>query len=375
MRNTTGNKTLFRRIIAIAILAGIICLMMLFSEHPQLVERYYSEGIYPVICHIMHPILNLFPFSVGDVLYIAVVCYLIYALIQLVRLLFKKQFNQLFIFLSGLMIGILSAVIIFYLFWGLNYFRPSAGVRLNLRDTNYTTAQLTEVTCKLIDSTNICRARLTGIDTQQNNSTIYQTAVKAILHLSADSVNFRTYKPCIKPSLLTPLLNYLSTSGYYNPFTTEAQLNYQVPYFEKPLVACHEMSHQMGYGAEDEANFSGFLAGIYSKDRLLRYSAYQLALNECMHALRYRDTATNNTLKKYISPLVRNDFREERKYWLAFRGHVGAMSSIFYDGFLKANNQPHGLETYNQMVLLVVAWDKAHNRDLLLRANNKPPLN
>lgn len=356
MRYSFSKKTVKARLITIVVLAAVIFLLVLLADHPQLVERYYSEGLYPLVCHILHPVLNLVPFSVGDVLYIIVVGYLIYALIQIVRLLFKKEFKRVLIFLSGIVIGIQAAILIFYLFWGMNYFRPSAAERLNLRDTGYTTAQLTTVTCRLIDSANLCRSRITPADVKQDNSAIYQTAINAMLSLSADSVNFRTYSPGIKPSLLTPLMNYLGTSGYYNPFTSEAQLNYQMPCFERPVVACHEMSHQLGYGAEDEANFSGFLAGIGSKDRLLRYSAYQLAVGECMRALRYRDTTANNELKKYISPQVRNDFKMERAYWLAYRGKIEQLSSFFYNDFLKANNQPHGLDTYNQMVLLIVAW-------------------
>ncbi len=358
MRYVFSKKTVKARIIAIAILALAIFLLMLLAGHPHLVERYYSEGLYPVICHVLHPVLNIFPFSVGDVLYIGVIGYLVYAVIKLIRLLFKQEFKRSGVFLLGLVIGVQAAILVFYLFWGMNYFRPPAGERLNLRDTNYTTAHLEAVTRKLIDSANSCRARITTADLQQGNSAIYQTAVKAVLKLSTDSVNFRTYSPRIKPSLLTPLLNYLGTSGYYNPFTTEAQLNYQMPYFERPVVACHEMSHQMGYGAEDEADFAGFLAGVGSADRLLRYSAYQLGVDECMHALRYRDTTANNEMKTHISTAVRNDFKMQRLYWVKFRSNVGVLSSIFYDDFLKVNNQPHGLETYNQMVLLLMAWYK-----------------
>jgi hypothetical protein len=69
-------------------------------------------------------------------------------------------------------------------------------------------------------------------------------------------------------------------------------MNYQMPVFNRPFVACHEMSHQMGYGAEDEANFVGFLAATGSDDRLLRYSAYNVAVNEFMHTVRYTDTVT-----------------------------------------------------------------------------------
>ncbi|HEY0244698.1 MAG TPA: DUF3810 domain-containing protein [Mucilaginibacter sp.] len=356
MRYQYSLKKFSTRIITIIVLAVLIFLLFLLASYPQLVERYYSEGLYPVICKILHPVLNLFPFSVGDVLYIAVTCYLVYAVIIFIRLLFKKEFKSVLILVCEIVIQIQAALLIFYLFWGMNYFRPSAGERLNLRDTNYTTSHLANVTCMLIDSANACRARITGTDTLQSNKTIYQTAIKAIAVLSADSADFRTYYPGIKSSLLTPVLNYVGTSGYYNPFTTEAQLNYQMPYFERADIACHEMSHQMGYGPEDEANFVGFLAGIGSKDRLLRYSAYQMAVDECMHALRYRDTTLNNELKTHISAPVRHDFKVQRAYWLAYRGKMELFSSIFYNNFLKVNNQPHGLDTYNQMVLLVMAW-------------------
>ncbi|MES2426130.1 MAG: DUF3810 domain-containing protein [Bacteroidota bacterium] len=345
-----------KRLFAIAMLAIGLYLLGIFEDHPAAVEKYYSQGLYVWICRILHPILNIFPFSVGDVVYIVVVAYLIYCLIKLIALAFKKQFKQAGSLVLGLVIGVQCGMLVFYLFWGLNYFRPSASVRLNLRDTGYTTAQLQAVTCIIIDSANATRARLTHVDTLQDNATIYQTAVNAVNKISADSANFRAYHPHIKPSLLTPLMNYLSTSGYYNPFTSEAQLNYQMPISERPFVACHEMSHQIGYGPEDEANFAGFLIGIGSDDRLLRYSAYQTALDECMRALRRRDTVANNELKKYISKEVRADFRTQRAYWRAFRGKVGLLSGVFYDDYLKANNQPHGMDTYNQMVLLLVAW-------------------
>lgn len=345
-----------KRLLAIAVLAIALFMLSVFEAHPAAIERYYSDGLYVFICRVLHPVFNLFPFSVGDVLYIAVIVYLIWLFFRLIYLLFKKQFKHAGNLLLGLVIGIQTGMVVFYLFWGLNYFRPSAAVRLNLRDTNYTTANLQAVTSIIIDSANACRARIQHADTLQSNAAIYKTAVKAISKLSADSANFRAWHPGIKPSLLTPLMNYIGTSGYYNPFTTEAQMNYQMPVFSRSFVACHEMSHQVGYGPEDEANFAGFLAGIGSTDRLLRYSAYQAALDECMRALRRRDTVANNQLKTHLSKAVRADFRAERAYWLSFRSKAGILSSIFYDDYLKANNQPHGMDTYNQMVLLLMAW-------------------
>lgn len=354
-----NNKKVFKvRIITIAVLALTIFLITLFANYPAAVERCYSEDFYPVICHLLHPVFNLFSFSLGDILYITVIIYIIYALYRLIRLSIKKEFKRVILFLMKLIIGLEAAVVIFYLFWGMNYFRPSAGELLNLRDTNYTTADLKAVTKMLIDSANVSRSRVTPAEFSQDNAAIFQTAVAAVNKLSSDSVVFRTYYPQIKPSILTPLLNYLTTSGYYNPFTGEAQMNYEMPIFERPVVACHEMSHQMGFGKEDEADFIGFLAAVGSGDHLMRYSAYHLALDECMHALRYRDSSLNKELRVYVSKAVHNDFKMERAYWIAYDSKISFISGIFYDNFLKVNNQPKGLGTYNRMVLLLMALYK-----------------
>ncbi|GAB2976100.1 DUF3810 domain-containing protein [Mucilaginibacter puniceus] len=331
---------------------------MLFANYPQAVERYYSTGLYPAISWVMHPVLNLFPFSIGDIIYLLVIGYLLYSFIRFAYRIFKGRFKLIALSLTTLVIGIQLGILAFYLFWGMNYFRPSAAERLNLRDTSYTTAHLINVTCMLIDSANATRARLTTADSTQNNKAIYKTAISAVKNISDDSINFRAYSPRIKSSLLTPLLNYIGTSGYFNPFTGEAQLNYQMPYFARPMVACHEMSHQMGYGPEDEASFAGYIVALGSKDRLLRYSAFNNAVNECMHALRGRDTLAFKELRTHISAPVRHDFYRERFYWLSFHGNATLLSGYLYDDFLKANNQPQGLRTYNQMVLLLMNWYK-----------------
>ncbi|MBD1392678.1 DUF3810 domain-containing protein [Mucilaginibacter glaciei] len=355
MQHLHRKRPLLNRGLTIIILFIVIYLLTLFAGYPNAVERYYSEGLYPVVCYLLHPVLNLLPFSFGDVLYTAIVLYLLYAIFTAFRLLFKKRFVQLGKLLLGIFIGVQAGIVLFYLLWGMNYFRPSAAERLNLRDSTFTTADLQAVTTILIDSANHCRARLAPADLLQSNDTIYQKARKAVNVLANTSVGFKTYSPGIKPSILTPFMNYLGTSGYYNPFTTEAQMNYQMPVFNRPFVACHEMSHQMGYGPEDEANFVGFLAATASEDKLLRYSGYYLAVEEFMHTLRRVDTVAHKQLKLRISPGVKNDFKAERMYWLSYQNKINTISSIFYDNFLKANNQPEGLETYNRMVSLVMA--------------------
>ncbi|MBS1529167.1 MAG: DUF3810 domain-containing protein, partial [Bacteroidetes bacterium] len=336
------KRSIKTRVIVAAALALFIFMLMLFADHADAVERYYSLGFYPIVCHIFHPIFDFFPFSVGDIIYILVVIWMIYGFVRLIRLLIKKQWELAGRLVLGFVIGLETAIAAFYLFWGMNYYRPPASELLNLRDSDYTVADLRMITAELIDSANACRERVGNADMGQSNKAIYQTAISAVNRLEDSAAIFKAYHPDIKPSLLTPLLNYLGTSGYYNPFTSESQVNYQMPVFIRPFVACHELSHQMGFAPEDEANFVGFLAGIHSKDRLLRYSAYNEGVQEFMFALRHQDSIARKELRKCISPQVLADFKTEREYWLAYEGKVEQLSSIFYDNFLKANNQPYG---------------------------------
>ncbi len=353
--NRQDKNSIHTRIIAIVVLAVVIVLLDLLDNHPKFIERWYSEAAYLWICRLLHPAFNLLPFSVGDVLYLAVIILIIYYFIKLIRLLFKKQFKRAGILVMGAVVSTLGAIVAFYVLWGINYFRPSAAERLKLPDTDYSTTQLEALTKVVIDSANTTRARLIRADLLQSDKTIKQKAIDAVLILSSSSKAFLTYSPRIKSSLFTPVISILGTSGYYNPFTTEAQMNYAMPVFLKPFVACHELSHQMGYGPEDEANFVGFLAGIKSNDRLLQYSAWHEAVDECMRDLMARDTAAHTKMRLLVSPAVHADFVTERNFWIAHESKLNIISDIFYDNFLKANNQPQGLMTYNRMVRLVMA--------------------
>lgn len=296
------------------------------------------------------------PFSAGDVLYILVSVSLATGIFQLCKLLVQGRFrNASFLFL-GFFLKLQAAIAAFYILWALNYFRHPASERLKLNNDQYNKTQLIAVTSMLIDSVNSSRSVLVNSDFNSTDQAIIESAVKAIHDLSSFDPPLIAVKPIAKPSLLSPLLNYIGTSGYYNPFTGEAQFNDRMPIFSIPFVACHEMAHQMGFGAEDEANFVGFMAGKSSDDRLLKYSSYYLAAQEFMAEVWRTDSAAFKQIKLKISPAVIRDLETERAYWIKYQGRAAKLSSIFYDNYLKVNKQPGGLKTYNRMIKLTMAY-------------------
>ena len=70
--------------------------------------------------------------------------------------------------------------------------------------------------------------------------------------------------------LRTPLIRPLT--GVYSPFTLEANYNSDMPDYNIPFTACHELSHLRGFMQEDEANFIAFLACSSSESIDFQYS-------------------------------------------------------------------------------------------------------
>jgi len=336
--------------------------LFIAGGHSNFIEVWYTHGLYSIISGITHTLSGWIPFSIGDILYIGVIIICIHTVWKLITHAISRRWGKLGLGLLKLIIGLQLFIVAFYLLWGLNYSRPAVSKILNLPDDPYTVSQLTATTNLLIDSVNARRALLNQVDWQTSNSRIFQSAKKATEILGKNQPAFRSYNPAAKRALFTPVLNYMGTAGYFNPFTGEAQVNYSMPLVNRPVTACHEMAHQMGFAREDEANFIGFIAGINSTDHLLRYSAYYMAMEEFLHQARLRDTVLFHHLKSRISIPVKQDMKADRAYWLRYQNQIGYVTSLFYDQFLKANKQPDGLQSYNRMINLTMAYYKQDNK-------------
>ncbi len=351
----TASKPLLPTCYRLLAATFVIIGMIFFSRNPARVEAVYAAHVYPVIATVMQTVTGIFPFSLGDLLYVAAVVYLLVAMVLLFRHLFRREFRLAVFRLLRLVFYVQLAVIWFYLFWGMNYFRVPVATRFQLADSCCSTDDIRSVAALLIDSANARRDSLVDADFRVPDGLIFARAEQAVHRASAQAGAFPVYRPRVKRSLLGFFMNYLGAAGDFNPFTSEAQLNAGMPVFLHPFVACHEMAHQSGFNAEDEANYAGFVAGTASADPLLRYSSYYHGVQEFLYELRARDSMSFKALRERIHPRVLADFKTEREYWQHFEGQTGVLSALFYDHYLKLNNQPEGLKTYNRMVRLVIA--------------------
>src|SRR5690606_30790577 len=116
--------------------------------------------------------------------------------------------------------------------------------------------------------------------------------------VSSQHPEFNFTTPSINNSLYSTPLSYMGFAGYLNPFTGEAQVNSLLPKYNFATTAAHEMSHQIGYASESEANFIGYLASVSHEDAYIRYSGYSFALKYCLSTLEKFKKGSGKALEK-----------------------------------------------------------------------------
>ena len=347
------------------VLLCIAFFIWLFTQYPLLVEQLYATGFYAWFSPALRAVTAWLPFSAGDVLYGLASVWLLWRLIVFIMVVLRRQWNKAS-FINGLRRNInrlLGLYIVFNMFWALNYHRPGIAYQLKISPAEYDTAALKALTNDLILQVNNCRLALgNGMPQHITNKQIFSGAAAAYAIVEKQHTFLHYAMPSVKASLFSNLGNYLGYLGYYNPFTGEAQVNVQSPRFLLPYVTCHEIAHQLGYASESEANFVGYLAAKSSTDKRFNYAVYFDLFNYANGELYYRDSLAARANYKRLDTLVKLDVIAYRKYLRAYRNPVEPIIKIFYSNYLKANNQPKGIDSYNEVVAWLIAYKNKYGK-------------
>ena len=230
--------------------------------------------------------------------------------------------------------------IVFNIFWGINYDRKGIAYQLKLSNLQYDSADLKMMQTILLQKVNSTRMAVTRHHIYFPSKDEIIRKVVESYHDAQKKYPFLQYKiNSVKASMYGLPGDYLGFTGYYNPFTGEAQINTTVPPFLQPYIATHEMAHQLGYAKENEANFVGYLAAINSPDTLFHYSTYlDLYMYTNREVYYFDSTCSKNSLKQ-LNPLVRKDLIELRQFDLQHQFFLEPFISWMYGNFLKLNNQ------------------------------------
>lgn len=328
--------------------------------------EWYAVNIYPVYSKAFSTVTALVPISVGELLLVAAVIFIVlYLIIGIVRLVRMKngRFERLVRFIS---VPLLIAVCIGFLCvtnYGTNH-RRYAFARVSGLDVHDSSVEeLYELCVTLTERANELRL---NVNEDENgvfclSKDVWKTAEDASRNFNLLNAEYPTLYTCGKPKpvLASEVMSYLDISGIYCPFTFEANVNVHMNDVFIPFTMCHELSHLSGYMREDEANFIAFLAGVNSDDPDYAYSCVFAAMVHSSNALFSADIELWKELREMRSDGVIRDSASNSAYWDKYDTPVAEASNRVNDAYLKANGQTNGVKSYGRMVDLLLAYYRA----------------
>jgi len=355
-----SNKQLLSKLILPLLL---VVLIIVLKRFPLLIEDYYSTTIYIKISNCLRIIIGWSKISIGDILYAIIGLQILIWFIKIVWLFFKKQ-SSWYDFRKGFVVIIkklLWLYIVFNFLWGLNYNRLGIAYQIHIEPKNYSKVEVENLVCDLVDKVNESRRKI-GRDSLPAFSyqQIFKVADSAYDIATKQYPFLKHQYSSAKRSLYTGISHYVGFTGYYNPFSGEAQVSTDLPNILLPYISTHEIAHQLGYASEAEANFVGYLVGSKSDNIYMNYSVYMDLYKYAATELFLKDFATSHGWE--LDSLVRKDYRDIRKFFNKKSNNLAPYMSGLYNQYLLANQQIRGIESYNDVIGFLIAYKKKYGK-------------
>lgn len=353
----SGKNWLFS-LMPFILLAFVYSISLSIGNNPESFERLYAQGLNKWMIELVSVVTGIFSFSVGEfVLYGHVLVLPIVALILLVKLFRGGFFRSILRILQYVSI----LYVVFMVMWGFNYERQSVADTIGFDVRPYTKEELVELTSYLVEEANRLRPYQTLSD---QGVMMIPGGYKQIFSRASDGYTELSKKYHFlsglygkpKPILASEPMLYTGITGVFFPYTSEANVNIEVPDLLLPATTLHEMAHQRGIAPEDEANFIAYLAAIAHPDKDFQYSGTVLALIHSMNALYAIDADEAMKLRAIYSEGVSQDIISYSRFWDDYRGKTTEVADQVNDTYLKTNRQEDGVRSYGKMVDLLLGY-------------------
>jgi hypothetical protein len=358
---------------------GAWLLFHALSAAPGLAERIYGNGIGPLLASMLSSLTGTVPVSLAELLVLAFLVRQLWGLAGGIAEVRAGERGPLGALLAGavrLAADLGLVVALFYVLWGFNYARPPLEQRQQWNGREADVEELARLANEMVEAANFEYAGIAGGDDLGSPSRAPARGelidqldagwreASGVLGSPATAV---TGFGDPKPLFASFVLDYTLTSGFYFPWTAEANYNAGTPHVSLPHVIAHEMSHQRGFAREDEANFTGFLAAAAAPAPYARYSAYVFAQGQLLATLSRYDRDRAVALAANRLPGVQRDLTAARAYWAQFEGPASRTSRSMYDAYLRGQRVPEGVVSYSRSVELLVAYARSRGGWLVRR--------
>ena len=375
-----------RRAIVLVVCVALTVALWALSYWPWFVEDVYARRVSFQISRALSIVTGLLPVSLAAILIPGVVLYLLVPFILASVRVLRGQRRFLDALRGGAIrtatLGALVAAV-FYLTWGLNYARAPLQARLGWpgierpKDeaaARQQTDEIATLAAELVELTNEHYRAVAGTDDLGHPTSL--DASRAV-DADFDAAFVRVQRELgLEPGVAASrgpakafpasiILSHLQLTGFFFPWSGEANYNGVAPASSVPLTVAHEKAHQRGIAPEDEASFVGYLACVLSDDPYARYSGTLFAQRQLLAELSGRDPARAAALVKRRLGGVQRDVRFYLDYWQQFDGVAGRVSHAVNDRYLKSQGVRAGVQSYAASRNLLVLF--ARQRGGVLR--------
>lgn len=359
------KNTSKRRLVWFMSLAVLIVIIKIISANSYWVEDVYATKVYAGISRFLRILFGWLPISIGDIIYLLVIIWIIVNVWRFSALLFKRRLSKKWFLRTGYKLLMIAMIvyIIFNALWGINYNRLGIAKQLDLQVKEIDSTDLKIVETLLVQKVNQSKQVVVNQNNKYPSNKDLFTRANVCYQQTEAKYSFLNYSyKSVKPSMFGWWGNYFGFTGYYNPFTGEAQLNTSVPKFILPYTTVHEMAHQLGYAKEEEANFVGYLAATSSTDTLFHYSTYLDLFVYANRKLFYMDSVSAKAAILQLSPAVKADLKEWKEFLRKHQSPFEPAIRWAYGSFLRANEQPKGITSYDEVIADLIAFYKKYGK-------------
>ena len=301
-------------------------------------------------------------FSVAELLYAIAAGVVLLWMGATVRRLITDQGRRgrvLYRFALTAVCAVLTVYAGFSLLWGVNYYAESFQQQSGVYARESTPEELAQVTeyfaRQLADCAGQVRRDKNGLFAESRDD-IFADSVRVF-----DGV-YDAF-PCLQMEDRVPkgvrfstALSAMDFTGFYFPFTGEANLNIDSPACYLPSTIAHEMAHQRGIASEQECNFIAIAASTTAASAAYRYSGWLMGFTYLSNALYRADPEAWQAVRVLLPDTVVADLRDNSAYWAAFEGPVNDAAQKVYDSFLKSSGDPRGTQSYGTVVDMLMAY-------------------
>jgi hypothetical protein len=355
--------------------ASVLVALLLGARSPAFVEHTYARGVSPLLVRTMSALTGAVPFSLAEIVIYGIAARALFLLVRGVVRVFRRRVRWGVALASLghrlLRLALLLAAV-FYLTWGLNYQRAPLTTRLSLVEFASAAdraAQVTELEAlcrQAMTATNEAYRQAHGCDdvgapsawpgTRAELEAALDAGLDAAGYDVGTEATFLGARGRSKTLLLSPLLSQLRLSGFFFPWTGEANVNGAQPWCDLPQVIAHEKAHQRGIAREDEAELMGYLGCAHSDHPYVRYSAYFFAVWLLRRDLRQADFERAHAIDALRLPGVVRDEKAVIAYWARYETKVAEIATRVNHTYLRTHGIVEGVANYGAVSKLLLAY-------------------